>query len=96
MQKEIENVELVHGSNFQKIDSLKTGTKYLLIFDHSCEEICNSEAFVDFAGKHRWLGTIYIRHNLFHQSKLFTRCWAPKYTRCFLQISPGGDESQHA
>ena len=73
MQKEIENLEFVRGVNFEFIDSLKNnGTKYLLIFDDSCEEICNSKAFVDIAtaGRHRGLSTIYIKHNLFHQSKL--------------------------
>ena len=73
MQKEIEKLEFVQGVNFEFIDSLKNnGTKYLLIFDDSCEEICNSKAFVDIAtaGRHRGLSTIYIRHNLFHQSKL--------------------------
>ena len=73
MQKEIENLELVQGKNFEFIDSLKNnGIKYLLIFDDSCEEICNSKAFVDLAtaGRHRGLSTIYIKHNLFHQNKL--------------------------
>ena len=56
MQKEIENLEFVQGVNFQFIDSLKNnGTKYLLIFDNSCEDICNSKAFSDSAtaGRHR-------------------------------------------
>ena len=73
MQKEIENLEFVRGVNFEFINSLKNnGTKYLLIFDDTCEEICNSKAFVDIAttGRHRGLSTIYIKHNLFHQSKL--------------------------
>ena len=73
MQKEIENLEFVQGVNFAFIDSLKNnGLKYLLIFDDSCLEICNSKAFVDIAtaGRHRGLSTIYIKHNLFHQSKL--------------------------
>ena len=73
IQKEIENLEFVRGVNFEFIDSLKNnGTKYLLIFDDSCEEICNSNAFVDIAtaGRHRGLSTIYIKHSLFHQSKL--------------------------
>ena len=73
MQKEIENLEFVQGVNFEFIDSLKNnGTKYLLLFDNSCEEICNSKAFVDIAtaGRHRGLSTIFIKHNLFHQSKL--------------------------
>ena len=73
MQKEIENLEFLQGISFEFIDSLKNnGTKYLLIFDDSCEESCNSEAFDDIAtaGRHRGLSTIYIKHNLFHQSKL--------------------------
>ena len=73
MQKEIENLEFVLGVNFDFIDSLKNnGTKYLLIFDDSCGESCNSKAFVDnaTAGRHRGLSTIYIKHNLFHQGKL--------------------------
>ena len=73
MQKEIENLEFVREVSFDFIDALKNnGTKYLLIFDNSCEEICNSKAFVDIAtaGRHRGLSTIYIKHNLFHQSKL--------------------------
>ena len=61
MQNEIENLELVQGVNFEIIDSLKNnGTKYLLIFDDSCEEICNSKAFVDIAP----LGDIGVWHNL--------------------------------
>ena len=73
MQKEIESLEFVQGVNFEFIDSLKNnGTKYLLIFDDSCEKICNSKAFVDIAtaGRHRGLSTFYIKHNLFQQSKL--------------------------
>ena len=62
----------MRGVNFEIIDSIKNnGTKHLLIFDVSCEEICNSKALVDIAtaGRHRGLSTIYIKHNLFHQSK---------------------------
>ena len=73
MQKQIENLEFVRGVNFEFIDSLKNnGTKYLLSFDDSCEEICNSKTFVDIAtaARHRGLSTIYIKHNLFQQSKL--------------------------
>ena len=73
MQKEIEKLEFVQGVNFEFNDSLKkNGTKYLVIFDDSCEEICNSKAFVDnaAAGRQRGLSTIYIKQNLFHQSKL--------------------------
>ena len=44
----------------------------MLIFDNSCGEICNSKDFVDIAtaGRHQGLSTIYIKHNLFHQSNL--------------------------
>ena len=73
MQKEIKNLEFVQGVNFQYIDSLKNnGTRYLLIFDESCEEICNSKNFVKIAtaGRHQCLSLIYIKHNLFHQGKL--------------------------
>ena len=73
MRKEIESLDFVRGVNFEFFDSLiNNGTKYLLIFDDPCEDICNSKAFIDIAtaGRHRDLSTIYIKHNLFHQSKL--------------------------
>ena len=73
MKNEIKNFEFLQGVNFDFIDSLKNnGTKYLLLFDDSCEENCNSEAFVGIATaeRHQGLSTIYINHNLFHQSKL--------------------------
>ena len=73
MQKYIENLEFVRGVNFEFIGSLKNnGTKYLLIFDDSLEDICNSKAFVDIAmaGRHQGLSTIYIKHNLLNQCKL--------------------------
>ena len=73
MQKGIENLEFVRGVNIEFIDSLKNnGTKYLLFSDDSCEEIWNSKAFVEVAAaeRHWGLSTIYIKHNLFHQSKL--------------------------
>ena len=44
MQKEFENLEFVQGVNFEFIDLLKNhGTKCLLIFDDSCEEIFESQ-----------------------------------------------------
>ena len=73
MQAEIENLDFVPGRDFDFIDSIKNmGTKYLLVFDVSCEEICSSEAFVVIATavRHRALSTIYIEHKLFHESKL--------------------------
>ena len=73
MPKEIKNLDFVQGINFEFIDSLKNNNeKYLLIFDDSCEEIYNSQAFVDIAiaRRHQGLSTIYIKHTLFHRSKL--------------------------
>ena len=73
MQKEIDNLEFVQGVHFELINSLKNnGTKYLLIFDDSCAEICNSMEIADIAtaSRHRGFSTIYIKQNLFHQSKL--------------------------
>ena len=73
MQKEIENLEFVRGVNFEFIDSLKKdGTSNLIIFDDSCEGFCNTKAFVhiDTADRPPVLSTFYIKHNLFHQSKL--------------------------
>ena len=78
----------MQGVNFESIDSLKNnGTKFLLIFDDSCEEICNSKAFVDIAtaGTHRALSTIYIKHNLFHLG----RDVELQNTHNFLFKSPG-------
>ena len=73
MQREIDNLEFVQGVHFEIINSLKNNcTKYLLFFDDSCVEICNSNEFLDIAtaGRHRGFSTIYIKHNLFHQIKL--------------------------
>ena len=63
MRKEIKNLVFVQGVNFEFIDSLTTyGTKYSLIFDDSCGEICNLKGCVDIATarRHRGLRTIYI------------------------------------
>ena len=71
MQKKNGSLEFVQGVKLEIVDSLKNnGTKYLLISDDSCEEICNSKAFVDIAtaGRHRGLSTFYIKHNMFHQT----------------------------
>ena len=48
MQIQNDCVKFVIGVNFELlIDSLKNiGTKYLLIFDDSCEEVCSSKEFV--------------------------------------------------
>ena len=73
MQKESYYIEFVKGVNFELIGSLKNnGTKYLFVFDDSCEEVCSSKEFVTIAtaGRHRGLSTIDIKHNLFHKRTL--------------------------
>ena len=67
------NLKFIQVVDFVLIENLpNNGTKYLLIFDDSCEENSNSKQFVKIAtaGRHRGLNAIYIKHNLFHQSKL--------------------------
>ena len=73
MKEKVKNIEFINGIDFQFIEQIpNNGKNYLLIFDDSCEEIFNSKEFVKVAtaGRHRGLNTIYIKHNLFHKSKL--------------------------
>ena len=72
MKKEIQDIHFVEGVNFELVQSLKNdGTKYLLIFDDSCSEVCSSDFFEKIAtgGRHLGFSAIYIKHNLFNQSK---------------------------
>ena len=99
MQKEIVNIEFVQGVNVQFIDSLKNnGTKYLLIFDDSREEIYKAKTVVDFAtaGRYRGLSITYIKHNLFYQSKTGREVELQNTLIVFFHISPLCDASQHA
>lgn len=67
------NIEFIQGVHFDLISNLPNdGTRYLLIFDDSCEEISRSREFqqIATAGRHRNYGVIYIKHNLFHKSPL--------------------------
>ena len=73
MLKEIENIEFVQDIDFDFIDSLENEvTKYLIIFDASCQEIFNSREFekIPVADRHHGLNTFYIEHNLFHKINL--------------------------
>ena len=57
------NLKFKQGVDFELIKNLLNNeTKYLLIFDDSCEDISNSKQFVKVAtaGRHRGLNTIYI------------------------------------
>ena len=67
------NFEFINGVDFDMINQLPNDkTKYLLIFDDSCDEICRSKDFqmIATAGRHKGLNVIYIKHNLFHKSPL--------------------------
>ena len=62
------------GVNLKKFVDLKFTQNiedWLLIFDDSCEEIFNDKEFVKLAtaGRHRNLHVIYIKHNLYQQSR---------------------------
>ena len=73
LQQDVKKIEFKEGVDFEFIQNLpNNGTKYLLVFDDSCEEIFSSKDFVKFAkaGRHKGLSTIFIKHNLFHQSRL--------------------------
>ena len=69
-------IQLSVDNPFEFIDTL-TGnqggpnTKWLLIFDDSCEEILQSAEFANLAtsGRHKGLNTIFIKHNLYQQGK---------------------------
>ena len=72
-QMQRKNLKFIKGVDFELIENLpNNGTKYLLKFDDSCEKISISKQFVKVATarRHRGLNTTYIKHNLFHQSKL--------------------------
>ena len=73
-------------ANLEFVNSL---ANCFLITDGSCEEIYNDKEFVQLAtaGRHKNIDVIYIKHNLYQQSK-----WSRKIdlnaTHHFVQISP--------
>ena len=68
MRGSIARIEFIKYSGLEITKNL---SNCLLIFDDSCEEIFNDKEFVKIAtsGRHRKLYVIYVKHNLFHQSK---------------------------
>ena len=62
------NLDIIPCLNIDKIKNLKN---CLIVFDSSCENIYLEQAFVKLAvaGRHRKLHCIFVKHNLFHQSK---------------------------
>ena len=92
------NSKFIQGVDFELIEILPNhGTKYLLIFDDSCEKISNSKQFVKIAtaGRHRGLNTIYIKHNLFHQNKLGRDVQLQKNTYSLVQFTERCFTNQH-
>ena len=68
MGKEVNILESLQNVNSENKDCCKNnGTKGLLLFGDSCEEICNAKAFVAVATG--GVSTIDIKHVLFHQDK---------------------------
>ena len=71
MSRNIKNIEFV--VDFESIQNLPNKrTKYLFVFNDSCEEISSSKEFIKIAtaGRHKSLSTVYINHNPFHQSRI--------------------------
>ena len=66
--KKIPGIQFIKYSGFE---ITKTLTDTLLVYDDSCEEIFDDPEFVKLAtsGRHRKISIIYVKHNLFHQSK---------------------------
>ena len=56
---------------FNGFDGLRNIENVLLVFDESCEEICIDNEFVKLAsaGRHKGLDVVYVKHNLFQQSR---------------------------
>ena len=71
MRGSIARIEFIKHSGLEITKNL---SNCRLIFDDSCEEIFNDKEFVKIAtsGRHRKLHVIYVKHNLFHQSKWST------------------------
>ena len=68
LQLRRKNIQFLSTIDFDLIKNLEN---CLLVFDDSCEEIFNSKDFSDLAtsGRHKKRHVIYIKHNLYHQSK---------------------------
>ena len=68
MQQRMPNIEFIKYSG---LDITKKLSDCLLVYDDSCEEIFSDTEFVKIAtsGRHRKFHVIYVKHNLFQQSK---------------------------
>ena len=68
IQQTIPQIEFIKYSGLEITKHL---SNCLLIYDDSCEEIFNDREFVKIAtsGRHRRIHVIYVKHNLYQQSK---------------------------
>ena len=68
IQQKIQHIEFIKYSG---LDITKKRSDCLLVYDDSCEAIFNDKEFVKIAtsGRHIKVHVIYIKHNLFQQSK---------------------------
>ena len=62
------NVKFMKFDGFEAVRKLEN---ILLVFDDSFKDIYNDKKFVRLAtaGRHRWIYVIYVKHNLFQQSR---------------------------
>ena len=72
-------------TKFSRFDFISQLENCLLVFDDSCEEIFNDKEFSKLAtaGRHRNISVIYVKHNLFQQSK-WSRTIDPNTTHIIL------------
>ena len=62
------DIEFIKLSSFEIVNNLRD---CMIVFDDTCEEIFNEKDFVKLAtaGRHKNVHVIYVKHNLFQQSK---------------------------
>ena len=62
------DIEFIKSSSFEIVNNLRD---CMIVFDDTCEEIFNEKDFVKLAtaGRHKNVHVIYVKHNLFQQSK---------------------------
>ena len=68
IQQKIPHIEFI---KYAGLDITKKLSDCLLVYDDSCDDIFHDKEFVKIAmsGRHRKLHVIYVKHNLFQQSK---------------------------
>ena len=99
MQQIYIKMEKTLGDTFKKytnLELLDSLANCLLIIDDSCEEIYNDKEFVKLAtaGRHKNINVIYIKHNLYEQSKWSRNNRFEHNTHHFVQISSRYSTSQ--